>query len=58
MQQALLCQLRKLMSLENLMLTLCLVILVPEGKTDRTSFIETLEDLEELKECYQNLGLD
>lgn len=50
-------QLRKLVSLENLILNLCLVSLVPQGAQDQKLVVETLEDIEEVKACYQDLGL-
>ena len=50
--------LRKLITLENLFLNLSLISLTPEGTQDRKVVVETLEDIEELKECFVNLGLD
>lgn len=51
-------QLRKLVAFETLFLNLCLLILIPQAGGDQKTVIETLEDIEELKECFQNLGLD
>lgn len=51
-------QLRKLVAFETLFLNLCLLILIPQTGGDQKTVIETLEDIEELKECFQNLGLD
>jgi len=50
--------LRKLIAFETLFLNLCLLILTPQTGGDQKTMIETLEDIEELKECFQNLGLD
>jgi hypothetical protein len=51
-------QVRQLISLENLFLNLALVSLIPQNATDTKSVVETLEDIEELKECFKNLGID
>ena len=44
--------------MESLFLNLCLITLVPQITGDKQVVIETLEDIEELKECYTNLGID
>jgi len=54
-QGALKMQIRQLVSLECLFLNLSLVALIPQ---DKQSVIEVMEDIEELKECYNNLGID
>lgn len=48
----------QLQSLESLILSLNLLALLPQGNTGEKGVIETLEDIEELKECFSNLGLD
>ena len=44
--------LRKLIAFETLFLNLCLLILIPQTGDDQKTVIETLEDIEELKECF------
>ena len=44
-------QVRKLVAFEQLFLSLCLLIMIP-SKGDQKAVIETLEDIEELKECF------
>ena len=46
---------RKLVAFEYLFLNINLLVLVPN--TDQKIVTETLEDIEELKECFNNLGL-
>lgn len=48
---------RRLIALEMLFLTLCPLVLIPEARKDKQAISETLEELEELKECYGNLGM-
>ena len=33
-------------------------MLVPQALNDQNTVVETLEDIEELKECFSNLGID
>ena len=46
---------RKLVAYEYLILNVNLLILVPD--TEQRIVMETLEDIEEMKECFNNLGL-
>ena len=50
-------QMGRLVAIETLFLTLCPLILIPQASKDQKVISETLEELEELKECYSNLGL-
>lgn len=50
-------QIRRLISIETLFLTLCPLVLIPEAGKDQNAIAGTLEELEELKECYSSLGL-
>ena len=50
-------QLRKLIAFESLFLNLNLLVLFPQNDTEKKQLLETLEDIEELKECFSNLGL-
>ena len=50
-------RLRKLIAFETLFLNLCLLILIPQASNDQKAAIDSLEDIEELKECFGNLGL-
>jgi len=51
-------QSRKLIALETLFLNLCPLVLMPWAAKDQKAVTEALEDLEELKECWENLGLN
>jgi len=51
-------QLRQLTAIETLFLNLTLLVLVPQALSDQSTVVETLEDIEELKECFSNLGID
>lgn len=50
-------QVRRLITMETLFLTLCPLVLIPQAGKDSELIASTLEELEELKECYSNLGL-
>lgn len=50
-------QIRQLMAIETLFLNLTLLVLVPQAPGNGSIVIEILEDIEELKECYGNLGI-
>lgn len=50
-------QLRKLIAFESMFLHLNLLVLFPQKDTEKKQLLSTLEDIEELKECFQNLGL-
>jgi len=51
-------QIRQLMAVETLFLNLTLLVLVPQAIDNQKLVIETLDDIEELKECYINLGIN
>lgn len=50
-------QLRKLIAFESMFLNLNLLVLFPQKESEKKSLLNTLEDIEELKECFSNLGL-
>lgn len=52
-------QLRKLASFESLLLNINLLILIPQNlETDQKNLIDTLEDIEELKQCFENMKVN
>ena len=50
-------QLRKLIAFESMFLNINLLVLFPQKDSEKKQLLNTLEDIEELKECFQNLGL-
>jgi hypothetical protein len=49
---------RKLVAFETLFLNVNMLILVPQNSgNDQRTLIETLEDIEELKSCFENIGI-
>ena len=52
-------QLRKLQSFESLFLNINLLLLAPQNLSgDQKNLIDTLEDIEELKQCFENMRVN